>query len=108
MIVMRKWLFQSLTVSEGEKGTAVCIGMPSYDWYYEKEDSIGKSLLFEYREDYAECFRLSHKINNKIQGGIHRLQKTMYPFEQTRNERFSNLKQNYEKIYLCFVYVHHS
>lgn len=30
---------------------------------------IGKSLLFEYREDYAECFRLSHKINNKIQGG---------------------------------------
>ena len=23
---------------EGEKGTAVCIGMPSYDWYYEKED----------------------------------------------------------------------
>ena len=23
---------------EGGKGTAVCIGAPSYDWYYEKED----------------------------------------------------------------------
>lgn len=30
----------------GGKGTAVCIGAPSYDWYYEKEDVSANSYYF--------------------------------------------------------------